>query len=108
MNDMRWLPMVAWFFAGVFLTNGIPHFVSGVSGRAFQSPFSKPPGIGLSSSTANVVWGFFNAVIGYLLLCHVGSFDWHATADVIALGAGVLLMALFCARYFGKFHGGDL
>jgi hypothetical protein len=28
------------FFAGVFLTNGIPHVVSGVMGRPFQTPLA--------------------------------------------------------------------
>jgi hypothetical protein len=50
----------SYFFGGAFLTNAVPHFVSGVMGRPFQSPFAKPPGQGLSSSTINVLWGFFN------------------------------------------------
>jgi len=60
---------------GAVLTNAIPHLVSGVMGRPFQSPFAKPPGEGLSSSTVNVLWGFFNLAIGYLLVCRVGDFD---------------------------------
>ena len=39
-----------YFFAGAFTGNALPHFVSGVTGRAFQSPFARPPGKGLSSS----------------------------------------------------------
>src|SRR5580692_6992271 len=62
---MNWLSLVSYFLGGVFLTNAIPHFVAGTMGRPFQSPFAKPPGKGLSSSTVNVVWGFLNAVIGY-------------------------------------------
>ena len=46
------------------LANAVPHLVSGVMGRPFQSPFAKPPGEGLSSSTVNVLWGFFNLVVG--------------------------------------------
>ena len=73
----------------------IPHFVSGVMGRPFQSPFAKPRGEGLSSSTVNVLWGFFNLVVGYLLVCRVGDFDLRSTADVVALGLGMFLLALF-------------
>ena len=29
---MHWMIFVARFFAGVFLANGVPHFVSGVQG----------------------------------------------------------------------------
>ena len=43
---MRWYLYVAYFFGGAFLTNAIPHFVSGVTGHAFQSPFASPPGAG--------------------------------------------------------------
>ena len=64
---MSWLYLVSYFFGGVFLANAVPHFVNGMMGRSFQSPFAKPPGKGLSSSTVNVLWGFFNAVVGYLL-----------------------------------------
>ena len=71
---MNWLWLVSYFFGGVFLANAVPHFVAGVMGHPFQSPFAKPPGKGLSSSTVNVVWGFFNAVVGYLLIAHVGVF----------------------------------
>jgi len=104
---MHWLSLLSYFFGGAFLANAIPHFVSGVMGRPFQSPFAKPPGQGLSSSTVNVLWGFFNIVIGYLLVCRVGDFGLQNTADVIAFGAGALLLALFCARHFGRFHGGN-
>ncbi len=104
---MNWLWLVSYFFAGVFLTNAIPHFVAGTMGRPFQSPFAKPPGKGLSSSTVNVLWGFFNAVVGYLLLARVGAFNPRAATHILALGLGVLLIGLVSARHFGQFHGGN-
>jgi hypothetical protein len=104
---MNWLHDLSYFFGGAFLTNAIPHFVSGVMGRPFQSPFAKPPGEGLSSSTINVLWGFFNLVIGSVLAGRVGEFDARSTEHVAALGLGVLLMALLMARMFGRFHGGN-
>ena len=105
---MEWLHYIAYFFGGLFLTNCVPHLVSGVMGRPFQSPFAKPPGEGLSSSTVNVLWGFFNLVVGYLLVCRVGDFDLRSTADVASLGLAILLMGLLSARMFGRFHGGNL
>lgn len=103
---MSWLSLLSFFFGGVALGNAVPHFFSGVMGRPFQSPFATPPGQGLSSSTVNVLWGFFNLVFGYMLVCRVGNFDLRNVSDIIAFGAGVLLIALFCARYFGRLHGG--
>jgi hypothetical protein len=104
---MMWLHDLSYFFGGAFLTNAVPHFVSGVMGRPFQSPFAKPPGEGLSSSTVNVLWGFFNLVVGYLLIGRVGEFDARSMEHVTAVGLGVLFMALITARLFGRFHGGN-
>jgi hypothetical protein len=59
---MPWYEYVAYFFAGAFLANSIPHFVQGVCGNKFQSPFASPSGIGESSAIVNVVWGWLNFV----------------------------------------------
>ena len=105
---MNWLHDLAYLFGGAFLSNAVPHFVSGVMGQPFQSPFAKPPGQGLSSSTVNVLWGFFNIVVGYLLVCRVGDFGLRTTSDVMPFGLGILLIGLLHARQFGRFHGGNL
>jgi hypothetical protein len=104
---MEWLSYVSYFFGGIFLSNSVPHFVSGTMGRPFQSPFGTPSGEGLSSSTVNVVWGAFNAAIAYLLIVRVGEFDLHHWGHVGVTGLGAFLIALFAARHFGKFHGGN-
>jgi hypothetical protein len=104
---MNWLWLVSYFFGGAFAANAVPHFVAGTMGRPFQSPFAKPSGKGLSSSTVNVVWGFFNAVVGYLLVAQVGAFDPRAASHILAFGVGVLLISLGHARHFGQFHGGN-
>lgn len=98
--------LVAWLFGGAFLANAIPHLVSGVMGKPFQSPFAKPPGQGLSSSTVNVLWGAFNLALAWLLLCRVGTFELRAIPDVAAAGLGFLALSLFGARHFGRFNGG--
>ena len=104
---MHWIHAVSYFLGGAFLANAVPHFVSGVMGLPFQSPIAKPPGKGLSSSTVNVLWGCFNLVVGYLLVCHIGNFDLRAAAHAISLGLGVFMIGLISARGFGRFHGGN-
>jgi hypothetical protein len=104
---MEWLHCISYFFGGAFFANAIPHFVSGLMGRAFQSPFAKPPGQGLSSSTVNVIWGSFNIAVGYLLIFRVGIFDLRCTGHVVAAGVGALIMSMLLARAFGRFHGGN-
>jgi hypothetical protein len=103
---MPWYRYLAYFFGGAILANSLPHFGNGISGRPFQSPFAKPPGEGLSSSTVNVLWGFFNLALAYTLICHVGTFDLHRWAHALTVGTGMLVMALFSAYRFGRFHGG--
>lgn len=104
---MAWTHDVSYFFGGLFLANAVPHYVSGIMGRPFQSPFAKPPGQGLSSSTVNVLWGFFNLAVAYILLCRVGGFNLRSTQDVAISGLGILLMGVMGARSFGRFHGGN-
>jgi hypothetical protein len=105
---MPWYHYVAYFFGGAFFANTLPHLINGVSDRPFQSPFAKPPGQGLSSSVVNVLWGLFNLAVAYVLILRVGAFNIHSTADVLAVGAGMLAMSLMLARTFGRFHGGNI
>jgi hypothetical protein len=105
-NTMRWNHYLSYFFGGAFLVNAIPHFVSGVTGHPFQSPFATPPGQGLSSALVNVLWGAFNFIIWYLLVCRVGTFELRRIRHVVVVGAGALLMALLSAHSFGRFYGG--
>ena len=103
---MPWYDYVSYFFGGAFLANFVPHFVNGVSGRKFQSPFAKPPGKGLSSSTVNALWGLLNLALAYVLIVEVGAFSLHNIVDVALAGAGMLVMSVSMAHHFGQFHGG--
>jgi hypothetical protein len=105
---MRWYHYVAYFFGGAFLANFVPHFVAGISGSPFQSPFASPPGEGLSSSTVNTLWGLANLVVAYLLLLRVGRFDLRKWSHFAVSVIGFALMAVMVARHFGRFHGGAI
>ena len=65
---MPWYVYVLQFVSGLFLANGVPHFVQGISGHRFQSPFASPPGVGESSPIVNVIWGFANLAVGFAIL----------------------------------------
>jgi hypothetical protein len=103
---MKWNHALAYFFGGAFVTNAIPHFVNGVSGRSFPSPFASPPGQGLSPAWVNVLWGLFNLAIGYLLICRVGTFSLRRIRDVAVAGIGALLMAVMLAQTFSRVAAG--
>ena len=64
---MKWYNYVACFFAGFFLANVVPHFIHGISGDSFPTPFAHPSGKGLSSPLINVLWALLNMIVGYLL-----------------------------------------
>jgi hypothetical protein len=68
MIKLNWCHYIACFFAGIFLANVVPHFVHGISGDRFPTPFAHPPGKGLSSPTLNVFWALLNLFVGYVLL----------------------------------------
>lgn len=97
-----WSFSVAYFFSGAFLANAIPHLVSGVSGKPLQSPFASPPFKGLSSPIVNVAWALANLAAGFLLLRLVGSFDLRSWSNFGVCFAGFSVMALQCARSFGR------
>ena len=100
---MQWYNYVACFFAGAFLANVVPHFVHGISGNRFPTPFAKPPGRGLSSPTVNVLWAIFNLVVGYLIYraAHVGINN----ASLIVFLAGICAISLILSvRFQGKLH----
>jgi hypothetical protein len=89
---MNWYNYVACFFAGAFLSNVVPHFVHGISGDRFPTPFAKPPGRGLSSPTVNVVWAWLNLVVGYVLL-RAGRVSSDNYATLIVLLAGIIFIS---------------
>ncbi|WP_208645712.1 hypothetical protein [Mucilaginibacter endophyticus] len=62
---MEWYDFIAAFFSGAFMANTVPHFVHGISGNKFPTPFAKPRG-GLSSPTLNVFWSLFNFAAGWV------------------------------------------
>jgi hypothetical protein len=104
---MPWHDVAAYFFGGAFLANFIPHFVAGVSGRSFPSPFAKPPFRGLSSPAVNVLWGLFNLAVAYALLVIVGSFELRRVADVVISAGGFGLASVGLARKLGRLQGGS-
>lgn len=99
---MPWYVYFAHFFAGIFLTNGIPHFINGISGHRFQTPFASPPAVGESSPIVNVLWGMTNIVIGFLLVLKVGEFKFGLNSDTIAFFVGAFLIAIILAWHFGR------
>lgn len=102
---MPWHNVAAYFFGGAFLANFTPHFIAGVSGRPFHSPFATPPFRGLSSPVVNVLWALFNLAVAYALLVVVGSIELGQVSRVAISAAGFGLMSVYIARSVVKMQG---
>ncbi len=89
------------FWAGAFLANFVPHFVKGICGDKFPTPFAKPPGKGLSSALVNVLWALFNLVVAYLLYrgSKVSGSD---TLSIVTFFTGFVALSLMGAKNFVK------
>lgn len=96
---MKWYHYIACFFAGAFLANTVPHFIHGVSGDPFPSPFANPPGKGLSSPMINTLWGLLNLVVGYLLY-RGGRVSPKNILSMIVLFLGIAVMSLMLSSTF--------
>jgi hypothetical protein len=96
---IKWFHYLAAFFAGFFLANVVPHFVHGISGDPFPTPFANPPGKGLSSPTVNALWACFNLLVGYILLRASKTTSKHK-ALLITLFIGILVCTVMLSYGF--------
>ncbi|MGD0709935.1 MAG: hypothetical protein ABR968_02015 [Bacteroidales bacterium] len=98
-TTMKWYHYIATFFAGTFLTNVVPHFINGISGNAFPTPFADPPGKGLSSPMVNVIWALVNLLVGYVLL-RVSKTNAKNKLSMIIFFAGIVFISLMLSVSF--------
>jgi hypothetical protein len=98
---VHWYDYIACFFSGIFLANAVPHFVHGISGDRFPTPFAQPPGKGLSSPTVNVVWALLNLAVGYFLF-RVGKVSSDDRLTLVAFFAGVVVISTVSSVLFAN------
>jgi hypothetical protein len=99
MCPLNWLSLLLCFLAGALLANAVPHLTNGMSGRSFQTPFSRPHRLGKSSPVVNVLWGSLNLGVGFVLFSAAGAGSVRAT---VLAAAGGLVMAVVNALEFGR------
>ncbi len=99
---MVWLHLPAYFFAGAFFANFVPHFVSGVLGHTFPTPFASPPFRGMSSSHVNVLYGLCSLAVAYALFSGVGNFEPRSVLHAGASGLGFAAWSLMVARSLAR------
>lgn len=99
---MPWYHVIACFFSGLFLANAVPHYVKGVCGDRFPTPFATPPGKGLSSPLVNTLWALLNIVLGSILFRtgHVAS----GPLPLIVFFAAAALISIQLSVHFSHKH----
>lgn len=99
---MKWYHYLMCLLGGAFVANFVPHFVSGITGLEFPTPFaSPPPPEGASSAPLNVIWALANLIGGYLLL-RFGKFSLRDWPAVILAFVGFAAMGLMLANVFSE------
>jgi hypothetical protein len=101
METIQWYNYLAAFFAAVILTNAVPHFIHGISGDKFPTPFSKPAGKGLSSPVVNTLWACLNLLIGYMLF-RVSDLSSNDKILLLVFFIGIVSMSVFSSNEFSK------
>lgn len=91
------------FFAGSFLCNSVPHFVKGVSGDKFPTPFANPPAKGLSKPYINVLWGLFNMVVSMTLIWY-GKVSINNIWSIVVMFSGFSIMGVGLSLTAEKKH----
>ncbi len=98
---MKWHDYLMNFFSGIFIANGIPHFVNGISGDAFPTPFSDPAFYAPSSPTVNVMWALLNFIVGYLLLTK-GKIEDNKRSITIIFFLGFAITSFLLGQHFSN------
>ena len=102
---MPWHNVAAYFLGGMFLANFFPHFIAGMSGVRFYTPFATPPFRGLSSPIVNVLYALFNLAMAYALLVVIGRLELQHVPHAAVSAAGFGLGSIFIARSVTKLRG---
>jgi len=94
---------LACFFAGAFAANVVPHFVNGIAGDPFPTPFANPPGKGLSSPTVNVAWSLVNMLIAFFLF-RSAHLSMDEPVSLAVFFAGIAALSLPLSKRFQHKH----
>ena len=95
---MKVVSFLCYFFAGVFLTNSIPHLVVAITGRRNRTAFGEN-----SSPVVNLLWSAINVAGGSLLFRFADRREQVHTADSkawqIPYETGCLALSVFGVFY---------
>ncbi|MGN6121614.1 MAG: hypothetical protein ACTHOJ_01530 [Sphingomonas oligoaromativorans] len=91
-------------FAGMLLSNALPHLLAGLQGERFYTPWARPCGNGMSSPLENVLWGSANLLLSAFLIDRIFPKNIPHGLPILAVGfvgTGIGLALLFGRRKAG-------
>ena len=100
---MIWLHYLYCLLSGAFLANFVPHYVQGACGNRFPTPFSKPPGKGLSSAPINMIWSLVNLAAA-MVLFHLGAVAQSGHTSFHVFLAGFAILSIMHSIHFQNKH----
>lgn len=92
---------IFYFFSGLFLANGIPHFINGISGKYFHSPslhrflFKRIP-----SPLFNVIWGLISFALSLFFLSFTSKLNMGWNWGFVAYVSGFCFASVGLSIYF--------
>jgi hypothetical protein len=90
------------FLAGLFLANGIPHFVNGISGKNFHNPFLHQFVPRVPSPLFNVIWGLLNFCLSIFILSFTNNFNIDLNHDSFSFGIGFAFSSIGLSIFFSS------
>jgi hypothetical protein len=81
--------LIWYFLMGGLLANGVPHFVFGVAGKIFRSPFGQK-----SKPKVNILWGLSNFVLATIIAIGLVVSNLYDGYALIAMLLGFWLIML--------------
>jgi len=100
-----WLFHIDWSFrmstivciiAGTFVFNAVPHIVKGICGEKHMSPFGRQ-----SAPWINVLWGWFNLILGAIFAVYTGFPEWN-TCNWIEFSIGGIVTSIGLAIFWAN------
>lgn len=86
--------MVLSFLSGLFLANGIPHFIHGISGKNFHNPFLHRLVSWVPSPLFNLFWGLLSFGLAIFLLSLTKKIDLGFDRETFWMTVGFILASL--------------
>ena len=90
------------FFSGLCLANGIPHFVHGISGKKFHTPFLYRFFKGIPSPLFNVVWGLLFFGLSFFFLSFLKEFYFGINWNSLVFAGGFVFASVGLSLFFNR------